>query len=86
MADEIQTREDVTAIPGAALNSLTQTRTRKPDEINPEAVNKIKIKLWENIGIIDEYLDSEEEIKNEDFQIIRAWKNSLAALQGKNYL
>jgi hypothetical protein len=47
----------------------------KPAKIKPETINKIKTKLWENAGIIDEYIDSVWDLPKDDIQLLKGWKS-----------
>ena len=48
---------------------------QKPLGIKPEAVVTLKTKLWEDAGIIDEYIDSVWDLSNDDIQILKGWKD-----------
>jgi len=50
---------------------------KKPAGINHEKVVKIKTKLWENVDIIDEYVNSVRNLPEEDKLILQGWKNNI---------
>jgi hypothetical protein len=50
---------------------------KSPINIKPETVLKIKTKLWKNVKIIDEYIDSVWDLPKDDIQILRGWKNKI---------
>ena len=45
--------------------------------LNLENVGKIKTKLWEDVGIIDEYIDSAWDLPREEIHILKGWKNKI---------
>ena len=51
---------------------------KTPVGIKPETIKKITEKLWQDVKIIDEYIDSTKDLPEEDIQILLGWKNSLA--------
>jgi hypothetical protein len=48
-----------------------------PVGIKPETILKIKTKLWENVKIIDEYIDSVWDLPRSDIQLLKGWKNKI---------
>ena len=48
---------------------------KKPYGKKPETIMSIKTKLWEDVGIIDEYIDSVRNLSNDQIQILKSWKN-----------
>jgi len=51
---------------------------KKPAGVSPDKVVTIKRKLWENVDIIDGYIDSVRNLPGEDEQILRGWKNYIS--------
>jgi len=50
---------------------------KKLFDVKPEAVIKIKKKLWKNNNMIDEYINSKKRISETDFQLLNSWKKRL---------
>ena len=50
---------------------------KTPVGIKPETTFKIKDKLWQNINIIDEYIDSAKDLPEDHIQILTNWKKSI---------
>jgi hypothetical protein len=50
---------------------------KSPVGINLDSVMKIKTKLWKNVKIIDEYIDSVRDLPQNDIQILRGWKKKI---------
>jgi len=50
---------------------------KKPIETKPETVLKIKEKLWQDVSIIDEYIDSVWDLPKENIQILKGWKKGM---------
>jgi hypothetical protein len=48
-----------------------------PVGIQLQDIVKLKIKLWENAGIIDEYIDSVWDMPLSDIQLLKGWKNKI---------
>jgi hypothetical protein len=48
-----------------------------PVGIKPETTLKIKTKLWENVKIIDEYIESVWDLPRYDLQILKGWKKKI---------
>ena len=48
-----------------------------PVGLKPESIDKLKTKLWENVAIIDEYIDSVWDLPKDDIQILKGWKNKV---------
>ena len=46
--------------------------------LSHKTVAKIKDKLWEHTGLIDEYIDSVWDMPNEQIQILQGWKKGVA--------
>ena len=51
---------------------------QKPAGLNQKTVVKLKDKLWEHTGVIDEYIDSVWDMPNEHIQILQGWKKGIA--------
>jgi hypothetical protein len=51
---------------------------QKPAGLNQKIIVKLKNKLWEHTGIIDEYIDSVWDMPNEHIQILQGWKKGIA--------
>ena len=49
-----------------------------PVDIKPEIIIKIKTKLWEDVNLIDEYIDSSPKLSKNNTQIIKNWKNNIS--------
>ena len=59
----------------------------KPNGIDSEKVVKIKTKLWEDVSIIDEYINSVRNLREDDEQILKGWKNNITGhFMGINHL
>ena len=50
---------------------------KTPVGIKPETILKIKEKLWQDVKIIDEYIESAKDLSEEKTQILTSWKNSI---------
>jgi hypothetical protein len=50
---------------------------KSPVGISPDAVTKLKTKLWKNVGIIDEYIESVWDLPKNDIQILKGWKKKI---------
>jgi hypothetical protein len=50
---------------------------KSPAGIKPDTVTKLKTKLWENVLIIDEYIDSVWDLQRNDINILREWKKKI---------
>ena len=50
---------------------------KSPLGVQVEDIVKLKKKLWENAGIIDEYIDSVRELPQSDIQLVKGWKNKI---------
>jgi hypothetical protein len=50
---------------------------QKPVGINLDDVTKLKAKLWKNVKIIDEYIESVWDLPKNDIQILKGWKNKI---------
>jgi hypothetical protein len=50
---------------------------KSPVGLKLESIVKIKTKLWEDFGIIDEYIDSVWDLPQSDIQILKGWKNKI---------
>jgi len=48
-----------------------------PVGIQLEDIVKLKTKLWENTGIIDEYIDSVWDLPRSDIQLLKGWKHKI---------
>ena len=46
-------------------------------KIKPETTFKIKEKLWQDVGIIDEYIDSARDLSEGNTEILISWKKSI---------
>ena len=51
---------------------------KKPAGLDKNNIATIKEKLWENTGIIDEYMESVWDMPNKTLGILRGWKNPVA--------
>ena len=45
--------------------------------VHLEDVITLKTKLWENAGIIDEYIDSVWDLPRSDIQLLKGWKKKI---------
>jgi len=50
---------------------------KSPVGIQLQDISKLKTKLWENAGIIDEYIDSVWDMPRSDIQLLKGWKNKI---------
>jgi len=50
---------------------------KKTAGLKQEDITKIKTKLWENVEVIDEYINSASDLSEEDTQILTGWKNNI---------
>jgi hypothetical protein len=48
-----------------------------PVGLQYEAIVKLKTKLWENVSIIDEYIDTVWDLPRSDIQVLKGWKNKI---------
>ena len=53
---------------------------KKPTGISSEKVITLKTKLWEDVTIIDEYINSVHNLPEDDEQILKGWKNNIPGL------
>jgi hypothetical protein len=51
---------------------------KNPVGIKKETITILKNKLWDNVKIIDEYIDSVWDMPVENIQILKGWKNKLS--------
>ncbi|MDR2757381.1 MAG: hypothetical protein LBC20_16925 [Planctomycetaceae bacterium] len=51
---------------------------QNPAGLNLNEIKTLKDKLWSNVNIIDEYIDSTKEIPDENVQIIQEWKKKIS--------
>ena len=50
---------------------------KTPVGIKPDAIVLIKDKLWQDVSIIDEYIDSVWDLPRENIQILKGWKKGV---------
>jgi len=50
---------------------------KKTAGLKQEDITKIKTKLWENVAVIDEYINSASGLSEEDIQILTGWKTNI---------
>jgi hypothetical protein len=50
---------------------------KKPLGLKIDNITILKTKLWENVGIIDEYINEEKKLSKYDIQILKGWKDKV---------